>query len=191
MSQNVVTVTHKVLSELLPNGMVQCHKLTEQESIAINSSIDKSNKHNIKAANKVMIICIKGKCRERLNLYKPTVMKASNWRSKHLINCHEGEEIGKLDEEVLVHSFWTTSGAGKHKQYKDHYLLINITGTKTFQYIKQQSFHAMFMNNKNNTEKYYPEIDLRTSKSSKCMSILSIYVHPCTQIYVFINIINI
>ncbi len=72
-------VTAASLSRLLPNGMVQCHKLTEKESIAINSSIDRSIKHEIKAVNKFMIICIKGKCRENLNLVKPKVMKAANW----------------------------------------------------------------------------------------------------------------
>eukprot|EP01084_Bolivina_argentea_P198967 340542_1 len=69
-------VTEVRLESLLPNGLCKSRKLAETESIKMNSKIIKSKKHNIKPANKYLIICIKGKCRESLDKNKITSFTA-------------------------------------------------------------------------------------------------------------------
>eukprot|EP01084_Bolivina_argentea_P198971 340546_1 len=115
-------VTEVRLESLLPNGLCKSRKLAETESIKMNSKIIKSKKHNIKPANKYLIICIKGKCRESLDLFHPKIIKAANWSSKHLKKYHTNEDRTHLDEEILIHSFFTVSGKGDFQQYKDHFL---------------------------------------------------------------------
>eukprot|EP01084_Bolivina_argentea_P198972 340548_1 len=170
MSQVNQRVTEQSLQSLLPNGLCKSRKLTETESNKINGKVIKSKQQYITPTNKCLLICIKGKCRQSLNLYNPKTIKATNWISKHLKKVHKNEDRTHLDEEILIHSFFTVSGKGDFQQYKDHFLLINITGYKKFQYFKNNTFHGLFDQNINNTltnYEYYPEIDLATCKSSK------------------------
>ncbi len=175
MSQKHTTsLTEQALKSLLPgNRLHESCKLTNEESIKINNKIKRDKAHKIKNTDKYLVICIKGKCKDELNLWRPKTMKASNWSSKHLQNFHEAEERINLDKEILLHSYFTVTGTKNKKQYNNHYLLIEVTGGKRFKYIKPNNpFNGIFNPNINTTiRKYkcYDEIDLEVTQSSKCM----------------------
>ncbi len=77
---------------MLPDGILQIKKYSSEESKKINTKIHKAitteKKSGIRSANQFLLMCIKGECRDSINLLYPKTMKALNYNSKHIPTIH-------------------------------------------------------------------------------------------------------
>eukprot|EP01083_Nonionella_stella_P200096 733142_1 len=130
------------LKSLLPNGLIRDTPISDEESKRLNAHINRDKlRRVIKDQDRILVICIMGDCRDNLDLLHPKCMKASNWVSKHIPNCHSDAIRTTLEHEILIHSFFDVLGTSvfKNMRFDTHYLLVNIVGTTKFSYVGSSS----------------------------------------------------
>ncbi len=169
------SITYSSLTSMLPDGITRIKKYSMEESNKINSRINRQNEHKILAANQFLLICIKGKCRQSMDLLHPQTMKALNYNSKHIPTMHTKEARQPLDEEILIHSFISVQGKGNKKKYVDHFQLLKVMNKSKYKYIKKPQLTLSLFSplNKRTIDllkyqqiSYHGPIDLLKQKSS-------------------------
>eukprot|EP01083_Nonionella_stella_P071605 192446_1 len=104
------------LKSLLPNGLIRDTPISDEESKRLNAHINRDKLRKvIKDQDRILVICIMGDCRDNLDLLHPKCMKASNWVSKHIPNCHSDAIRTTLEHEILIHSFFDVLGTSVFK----------------------------------------------------------------------------
>ena len=88
--KKIAPITRQSLLSLLPNGLTTAAPLTHDESykLYLRQSFKFNIKRRIKPVDEIMVICIKGKCRDNIKKQRP--MKASNYTKSHLASKHKG-----------------------------------------------------------------------------------------------------